>query len=165
MTRIGALYSGDNPGGLIVVEETERRSAQLGLQFLRLPVRNADEDAKAIQIARRAQTDALFVMDDGAVTKRRRNILDLAAAHALPVVSIYRDFAEAGALFSYGPSLPAVYRRGAYFVDRLLKGEPPSRLPVEQPTKFDLFINLKTAQELGLTIPQSVLLRADEVIE
>jgi putative ABC transport system substrate-binding protein len=104
-------------------------------------------------------------MDDGAVTKRRRAILDLAAAHGLPVVSIYQDFARAGALFSYGPSLPAVYRRGAYYVDRILKGTPPDQLPVEQPTKFDLFINLKTANALGLTIPPAVLLRADEVIE
>jgi putative ABC transport system substrate-binding protein len=165
ISRLGALYSADNTGGLIVVEETERLCAQLGLQFLRLPVRNADEDAIAIQTASRARIEALFVMDDGAITKRRRHILDLAAAQMLPVVSIYRDFAQAGALFSYGPSLPAVYRRGAYFVDRLLRGERASQLPVEQPTKFDLFVNLKTARALGLTVPSSVLLRADEVIE
>jgi putative ABC transport system substrate-binding protein len=165
VSRIGALYSGDNTGGLIVVEETERRCAQLGLSFLRLPVREASDDAEAIRTAIGARTEALFVMDDGAVTKRRRAILDLAAAHGLPVVSIYQDFARAGALFSYGPSLPAVYRRGAYYVDRILKGTPPDQLPVEQPTKFDLFINLKTANALGLTIPPAVLLRADEVIE
>jgi putative ABC transport system substrate-binding protein len=165
ISRVGALYSGDNSGGLIVVEETERRCAQIGLRFLRLPVRNADEDAKAIQTAVQEQIGAIFVMDDGAVTKRRREILDSATAHGLPMVSIYKDFAEAGALFSYGPSLPAVYRRGAYFVDRLIKGEPANRLPVEQPTKFDLFVNLKTAKALGITIPRSVLLRADEVFE
>lgn len=165
ISRVGALYSGDNSGGLIVVEETERRCAQIGLRFLRLPVRNADEDAKAIQTAVQEAIEAIFVMDDGAITKRRREILDSATAHGLPMVSIYKDFAEAGALFSYGPSLPAVYRRGAYFVDRLLKGEPASRLPVEQPTKFDLFVNLKTSKALGITIPRSVLVRADEVIE
>jgi len=165
VSSVGALYTGDNPGGLIVVEETERRCAQLGLTFLRLPVRNGEEDTKAIETASQAQVDAIFVMDDGAVTKRRRHILDLAAVRGLPVVSIYKDFAEAGALFAYGPSLSAVYRRGGYFVDRLIKGEPASKLPVEQPTKFDLFINLKTAKALGIKIPSTVLLRADEVIE
>jgi len=104
-------------------------------------------------------------MDDGALTKRRRAILDLAAPNGLPVVSIYRDFAEVGGLFSYGPSLPAVYRRVAYFVDRILKGAAPADLPVEQPTKFDIVVNLKTAKALGITIPPLVLLRADEVIE
>ena len=81
------------------------------------------------------------------------------------MVSIYRDFAEAGGLIAYGPSLPDVYRRGAHYVDRILKGESPMRLPVEQPTKFELVINLKTAKALGITIPQPILLRADEVIE
>jgi ABC-type uncharacterized transport system substrate-binding protein len=165
VTRVGALYSGDNPGALIVVQETERRCAQMRLRFTRLPVRNADDDTRAFDRAAAAHLEALFVMDDGAVTKRRGHILDLAAAHRLPVVSIYRDFAAAGALFAYGPSLPAVYRRGGYFVDRLLKGTPASQLPVEQPTKFDLFINLKTAKALGITVTRTVLLRADELIE
>lgn len=95
----------------------------------------------------------------------RRQILDLAARHSLPVVSIYRDFAESGGLIAYGPSLDAVYRRAAAYVDMLLKGELASDLPVEQPTKFDLVINLKTAKALGITVPQSVLIRADEVIQ
>jgi putative ABC transport system substrate-binding protein len=104
-------------------------------------------------------------MDDGAITKHRRQILDLAAKHSLPVVSIYRDFAESGGLIAYGPSLNVVYRRAAAYVDMLLKGELASDLPIEQPTKFDLVINLKTAKALGITIPQTVLLRADEVIQ
>ncbi|HKS87843.1 MAG TPA: ABC transporter substrate-binding protein [Stellaceae bacterium] len=165
VSRVGALYSGDNPGGLIVVEETERRCMQLGIAFTRLPVKNAEDDKLALEKAAGIAIEALFVMDDGAVTKRRRDILDLATAHRLPVVSIYRDFADAGALFAYGPSLPAMYRRGGYFVDRLLKGAAPQTLPVEQPTKFDLFINLKTAKSLGIAIPPAVLVRADEVIE
>jgi putative ABC transport system substrate-binding protein len=81
------------------------------------------------------------------------------------VVSNYRDFAVAGGLFAAGPNLPALYRRGAYFVDRILKGAAPADLPVEQPTKFDFVVNLKTAQALGITIPRWVLVRADEVIE
>jgi putative ABC transport system substrate-binding protein len=165
ISRVAALYQADNPGALIVVAETERRSAQLGLQFLRLPVRDPSELRATFQTATRARTEALFVMDDGAMTKHRGQILNLAARHSLPVVSIYRDFAEAGGLIAYGPSLPEVYRRAAHYVQRILKGEEPSRLPVEQPTKFDLVINLKTAKALGLTIPPSVLLRADDVIE
>ncbi len=85
--------------------------------------------------------------------------------HSLPVISLYKDFAEAGGLLGYGASPPAIYRRSAYYVDRILKGAKPGDLPVEQPTKFDLIINLKTAKALGLTIPPSVLPRADQVIE
>jgi len=165
ISRVAALYQADNPGAFIVVAETERRSAQLGLQFLRLPVRDPSDFPDAFQAAIRAHTEALFVMDDGAITKHRRQLLDLAAKHSLPVVSIYKDFAQAGGLIAYGPSLPAVYRRAAYYVDRILKGAKPANLPVEQPSTFELVINLKTAKALGLTIPQSLLLRADEVIQ
>ena len=165
VAQVAALYQGDNPGALIVVTETERRSAQLGLQFTSLPVSGSSDMADAFRIAAQARAEALFVMDDGAMTKRRQQILDLAANHSLPVVSIYSDFARAGGLIAYGPSLPTVYRRAAHFVDEILRGGTPGKLPVEQPTKFDLVINLKTAKALGITIPQSVLIRADEVIE
>ena len=104
-------------------------------------------------------------MDDGAITKHRKQILELAAKHALPVVSIYRDFAVSGGLIAYGPDLNVVYRRAADYVDKLLKGEPALSLPIEQPVNFDLAINLKTAKALGITIPQSVLIRAGELIE
>jgi putative ABC transport system substrate-binding protein len=119
----------------------------------------------AFEMASRVESEALFVMDDGAITKHRREILALASKRSLPVVSIYRDFAEAGGLIAYGPNLNVVYRRAADYVDKLMKGERASDLPVEQPVSFDLVINLKTARALGLTIPQSVLIRADEVIE
>lgn len=104
-------------------------------------------------------------MDDGAITKHRQQILDLASRHALPVVSIYRDFAEAGGLIAYGPNLNVVYRRAAQYVDKLLKGEAANTLPVEQPVNFDLVINMKAAKAFGLTIPQSVLFRADKIVE
>jgi putative tryptophan/tyrosine transport system substrate-binding protein len=165
IARVAALYQGDNPGALIVVSETERRCAQLGIEFLNLPVHEPRDFAPAFETAARAHTEAVFVMDDGAITNSRAQILDLAARHALPVVSIYRDFAAAGGLIAYGPSLPTLYRRAAHYVDRILKGEPARELPVEQPTKFELVVNLKTAKALGLTIPPSVLVRADEVIE
>jgi putative ABC transport system substrate-binding protein len=165
ITRVASIYKADNPGALLVVTETERRSAQFGLHFLRLPVRDSADLPGAIQTATRARTEALFVMDDGAMTKHRKQLLELATRHSLPVVSIYKDFAEAGGFIAYGPSLPVMYRGGAGYVDRILKGAKPESLPVEQPTKFDLLINLKTAKALGLTIPPSVLQRADQVIE
>jgi putative ABC transport system substrate-binding protein len=165
VSRVAALYRGDNPGAVLSIDETERRCAQLGLSFLRLPVRDPGEFAGAFDQAAAARSEAMVVMDDGAMTKQRGEVLDLARRHSLPVVSSYRDFVAAGGLFAAGPKLPALYRRGGYFVDRLLKGVPASDLPVEQPTTFDLVVNLKTAKALGLTIPRSVLIRADEVIE
>jgi putative tryptophan/tyrosine transport system substrate-binding protein len=163
--RMAALYQGNNPGALVIIDEVERTAAQLGLQVVRLPVRDPKDYEHAFEIASRAESEALFVMDDGAITKHRREILDLAANRRLPVVSIYRDFAEAGGLIAYGPNLRVVYRRAADYVDKLIKGARASDLPVEQPVSFDLAVNLKTARALGLTIPQSVLFRADVVIE
>ncbi len=165
ISRMAALYQGDNAGAVVIVNEVERKGEQLGLKFVRLPVHDPNDYAGAFEAASRARSEALFVMDDGAITKHRRQILDLAAKHFLPVVSIYRDFAESGGLIAYGPSLNVVYRRAAAYVDMLLKGEVASNLPVEQPSKFDLVVNLKTARALGITIPQAVLLRADEVIQ
>ena len=165
VTRVASLYKADNPGALVVVTETERRSLQLGLHFVRLPVRDPGDFPGAFQAATRARTEALFVMDDGAMTKHRKQVAELAARHSLAVVSIYKDFAEAGGFIAYGPSLSATYRRGAVYIDRILKGAKPADLPVEQPTKFEFVINLRTARTLGLTIPPSVLLRADRVIE
>ena len=164
-TRMAALYQGNNPGAVIIVDEVERKGEQIGLKFVRLPVHDEGDLAHAFDIASRAKIEALFVMDDGAITKHRKQILELAAKHALPVVSIYRDFAVSGGLIAYGPDLNVVYRRAADYVDKLLKGEPAPSLPIEQPVNFDLAINLKTAKALGITIPQSVLIRAGELIE
>jgi len=165
ISRMAALYQGDNPGAVVIVDEVERKGGRLGLTFTRLPVHDPSEYAGAFEAASRARSEALFVMDDGAITKHRREILDLAAKQSLPVVSIYKDFAEAGGLIAYGPNLDAVYRRAADYVDRILKGASPGELPVEQPTSFDLVINLKTAKNLNLTIPVSVLARADNLIQ
>jgi putative ABC transport system substrate-binding protein len=166
MTRMAALYRGDNTGSLVVVDEVIRTGDKLGLKFVRLPVQNRSADlVTAFDIANRENSEALFVMDDGSMTAHRDEILNLAARRALPVVSIYADFAKSGALISYGPNLNVIYRRAAHFVDKLIKGERASDLPVEQPAIFDVVINLRTAKALGINVPQSVLISADEIIE
>jgi putative ABC transport system substrate-binding protein len=165
ITRVASLYMGGNPGALLVVSQTERRSRKLGLQFVRLPVKGAADLPAAFEAASRARTEALFVMDDGAMTKLRKETAELAIRHSLALVSIYRDFVEAGGFIAYGPSLVASYRRGASYVDRIFKGAVPAELPVEMPTKFDLAINLRTAKALRMVVPPSVLLQADLVIE
>ena len=104
------------------------------------------------------------MMDDLFITPHKALVLNLATNVRLPVFSYYREFVEAGGLMAYGASTAGMYRRAAYFVDRILRGAKPGDLPIEQPTKFELFINLKTAKALGVAIPQSFLLRADEVI-
>ena len=165
ITRMAALYQGNNTGAVLIVDEVQRKGEQLGLKFVRLPVKDEPDYARAFEIASGAKAEALFVMDDGAITKHRQQILELAAKYALPVVSIYRDFAASGGLIAYGPKLNIVYRRAADYVDKLIKGEPAASIPVEQPVNFDLAINMKTAKALGIAIPQSVLIRADELIE
>jgi len=165
MSRVAAFYKADNPGALLVVTETERRSAKLGVSFERLPIRDESDFSGAFTAAARAGAQGLFVMDDGAMTKLRGPLLKQAARRSLPVVSIYKDFAQAGGLFAYGPDLEHVYRRGAHYVDRIVSGTKPSDLPIEQPDKFYFVVNLKTAKTLGLTVPPSLLARADQVIE
>ena len=165
ITRMAALYQGNNPGAVLIVDDVEKKGAQIGLKFVRLPVHDEGDFANAFEVASRAKSEALFVMDDGAITKHRQQILELAAKYALPVVSIYRDFAVSGGLLAYGPKLDVVYRRAADYVDKLIRGAPASTIPVEQPVDFDLVINMKTAKALGLTIPQSVLILANDVIE
>ena len=109
--------------------------------------------------------DGLLVYSNPFMNSERREIAQLAQASGVPTIYEYRDFVIAGGLVSYGPSISVLYRRAATYVDKILKGAKPGDLPIEQPTKFELVINLKAAKALGLTIPQSVLLRADQVIE
>ena len=122
-------------------------------------------DLSAIQAAVNARADALVTADDQLLSAQRVQIVSLAMRYRLPMGSEFREFATAGGLMSYGPSLPDLARRAAGYVDKILKGAKPGDLPVEQPTKFELVINLKTAKALGLTIPQTLLLQADQVIE
>lgn len=163
--RVGALWTAENPGAAVVVAAMEPASAQLGLQLLRIPVRGPSELPGAVEAAMRNGAGALIVVDDAFVTRHRAQLVNLAAKHSLPVFSLFEPVAEAGGLLAYGPSTSDMYRRAAYYVDRILRGEKPGDLPIEQPTRFYLVINLKTAKALGLTIPDSLRLRADRVIQ
>jgi putative ABC transport system substrate-binding protein len=166
ITTMAALYRGDNPGAVVIVDEVIRKAEPLGLKFVRAPVQSGSQDiARAFDVIDGAKSQALFVMDDGAITASRQEILHLAADRRMPVVSIYKDFAKSGGFIAYGPKLDIVYRRAAHFVDKLFKGEHAADLPVEQPAIFDVVVNLKTAKTLGISIPETVLVSADEVIE
>ena len=166
ITRMAALYRGDNPGAVVIVDEVIRKAEPLGLKFVRTPVQSGSQDIlNALDLAETAGSQAFFVMDDGAITAERQQILQLAAVRRIPVVSIYKDFAKSGGLVAYGPKLDIVYRRAAHFADKLLKGERAGDLPIEQPAIFDVVVNMRTAKALGVTIPESILVGADEVIE
>jgi putative ABC transport system substrate-binding protein len=165
VSRVAVLWYEPNPGSDIVVGAMKAASRELGLKLLLLPVHGPVGLIEAFQAATSGQVEAVSVIEDAVATRHRVEILNFAATHSLPVVSYYKAFAEAGALIAYGPNIPAMYHRVAFYVDRILKGANAGDLPVEQPSKFDLIINLKTAKALGLTIPPSLLARADEVIE
>jgi putative ABC transport system substrate-binding protein len=130
-----------------------------------LDVRKVEDIGPAFDAASAQHADALMVGIDALTQANRKLIAELAAKHRLPAIYVSMEFIEAGGLIAYGPSYPDLYRRAATYVDKVFKGAKPSELPVEQPTKFALIINLKTAKALDLTVPLSLLTRADEVIE
>jgi putative ABC transport system substrate-binding protein len=165
VSRVATMSYAGNPGAAITVKGMEAASAQLGLQLLRVSVQNPGDFLGAFETAARNRAEALVVVDDAMVTRYRVEILRLAEKHSLPVVSLYKPFVEAGGLIAYGASALDMYRRAADYVAKILKGAKPADLPIEQPTKFELIINLRTAKALGLTIPPSLLARADQVLE
>ena len=130
-----------------------------------MEARTGAEIESAFSAITREKAGAVIVMRDGVLLEQRRQIAELAVTNRLSTISDNREYVDAGTLMSYGPSLADQFRRAAGYVDRILKGAKPGDLPVEQPTKFEFVINLKTAKALGVTIPQSLLLRADEVIQ
>ncbi len=163
--RFAGVRNALNPASALQQNETEAAARAFGLQFQVFDVRAPDdlEAAFAGMVKARAM-GAVFFADPLWLSQRQR-IAELALAHRLPTVFSRQENVESGGLMAYGPNLSSQFRRAAVFVDRILKGAKPADLPVEQPTKIDLVINLKTAKALGLTIPQSVLLRVDRVIE
>jgi putative ABC transport system substrate-binding protein len=165
LVRIAALYSLNSPTNLRQWKEVETAAQSLGVQAQLLDVRKPEDLAPAFDAATKQRADGLIVSQAPVMQANRKLIVDLAAKHRLPAIYRTIDFIEAGGLMGYGPSYPDLYRRAATYVDKILKGANPGDLPVEQPAKFELVINLKTAKALGITIPQALLLRADEVIQ
>ena len=166
--RVSSIAVLSNPTAGAVrpqMRETEVAARALGVQLQFLEVRGPDDFERVFQAAIKERAGALITLDDSFVFTHRARIVKLAAKNRLPAIYGFREFVEAGGLMSYAANLPDMYRRAATYVDKILKGAKPADLPIEQPTKFEFVINLKTAKALGITIPQSVLIRADQVIQ
>jgi putative ABC transport system substrate-binding protein len=140
-------------------------ASHLGVKIDQIEALAPPDLERAMSVLASRKPNAVYVTMGGATYVLRGQVAGLAARHRLPTIAYFRELPEAGGLMSYGPNIFELYRRAAWYVDRILRGTQPADLPVEQPTKFEFVINLKTAKALGLTVPQSVLLRADEVIQ
>jgi len=165
ISRVGVIWIPENPSSVSSFKETQAAAQALAMQLQSLEVRGSNDFESAFQAATKRQARALSVLSDSLMFTNRKRLLDLAAKHRLPTMHTQSLWVEAGGLMSYGTYFPDLYRRAATYVDKILKGAKPADLPVEQPMKFEFVINLKTAKQIGLTIPQSVLFRADKVIK
>jgi ABC-type uncharacterized transport system substrate-binding protein len=166
--RISHVAVLSNPAALnatLQMKETKLASQAFGVQLQGLEVRDVNDFEKAFQAATRERANALIALDDPLIFTHRARIVNLAAKNRLPAIYGFKEFVELGGLMSYAANLSDMYRRAATYVDKILKGVKPGDLPIEQPTKFELVINLKTAKQIGLTIPPNVLARADKVIK
>jgi putative ABC transport system substrate-binding protein len=168
MSRVVGIW---HQGGLSerttqdMLSQTETAARTLGVQLQLVAVRSPAEIDRAFSTMARQRPDAFVMFPSVMFFIERRRVIDLADKHRLPSIYVAREFVEPGGLISYGASIADLFRRTATYVDKILKGARPADLPVEQPTKFELVINLKTAKALGLTLPPSLLQRADEIIQ
>jgi len=165
LSRVAVFWNPANPVGKLLVNQTKLAADSLGLELLLIPIQEAGQFEQASAAIIRERPNGLTVNSDTLFLDNQSRILDMVAKARIPATYPYREFVDAGGLMYYGPNYPDLFRRAATYVDKILKGTAPSDLPVEQPTKFELVVNLKTAEALGLTVPQSILGRADEVIE
>ncbi len=163
--RVAVLSNPANPNQPLAISGISSAAKSLGVELQLLEARDGNQFGGAFEAMAKEHASALLVVADTIYINNRKRLVDLAAASRLPVAYGYKEHVEAGGLISYGPSLSDLWRRAAIFVDKILRGAKPADLPVEQPTKFELVINLKSAKALGLTIPPTMLARADEVIE
>ena len=165
LSHVAVLWNAANPYSALVFKETGRAAQLLRIEVQSLGLRSTDDLDSALENAIRQNANALITVEDTFTIDRQHQIVEFAAKNRLPAIYGAREFVDAGGLMAYGANLADLSRRTAGFVDKILKGAKPSDLPVEQPTKFELFINLKTAKDLGIEIPPALLARADEVIE
>ena len=164
LTRLAIVANSDAAGAMLEMREVQAAAGTLGLEAIRLEVRNAEDISPAIG-SLQGRAHALYVCADPLVNAKRKDIIALALGARLPTIFGERENIDAGGLMSYGPNVADMFRRAAELVDKVLRGAKPAEIPVEQPTKFELVFNLNTAKALGITIPPTLLARADEVIE
>jgi putative ABC transport system substrate-binding protein len=165
LSRVALIYNPDNPASVLALQETQRWATDMKVRLEPHKFRGPQDFENVFGAIAGKRPDALMTTADPLIASYRTRIVDFAAKNRLLSMYPGREFVEAGGLMFYGGSVPEMYRRAAVYVDKILKGSKPADLPVEQPIKFDMVINLKAAKALGLTIPQSLLLRADEVIQ
>jgi putative ABC transport system substrate-binding protein len=165
LSRVAVLGSSTNPGNAQSLKETELAAKSFGVQLQSIDVRDPKDIETAFRTASKGRAEGLLVLASLVLNSQRKQIVELTAKSRLPAIYYAPEWVEDGGLISYGVSFTDLYRRAATYVDKILKGAKPADLPVEQPKKFELIINLKAAKQIGLTIPQSVLYRADKVIK
>ncbi len=163
--RVAILSNPANPSHALAITNVKAAAGSFGVQLQLLEAREPNQFDGAFAAMAKERVDALLVLPDGMFLLHRARLTDLAKKNRVPSMHGVREYVDAGGLMSYGPSTVTAWRRAAFFVDKIIKGAKPADLPVEQPTKFELVINLKTAKTLGLDMPASLLARADEVIE
>jgi putative ABC transport system substrate-binding protein len=163
--RIAILYNPEEPATALELQETEAAARRIGVALQPLAARHPDDLDRVFAAASREGADGVILLTHGFVELNREHIIEQAARHHLPAMYGWRDFAVAGGLMSYGPNVRMLVQKAASYVDRVIKGEKPGDLPIEQPAQLELVVNLKTARALGLTLPPVLLARADEVIE
>ena len=165
LSRVALLWEPQDPGSAQEWKESQLPARELGLQLHSMEVSSADKVESAFNEATKARSAALAMTRSSVINRNQKRIADLAAKNRLPAIYPRGDFVDSGGLMSYGADQIEPYRRIASMVDKILKGTKPADIPVEQPTKFEFIVNLKTAKQIGLTIPPNVLVRADRVIK
>ena len=165
MTRVGVLMLPNRPSQVTALREIKTAGQRTGIAVLELEARGRDKIERAFAALTKARAQGLIVLPNPVTVTHQTQIVELAARNRLPTMYPWPGFTESGGLMAYSPNRTEMFRRSATFVDKILRGAKPANLPVEQPTKFELVINMKTAKALGLTISPSLLLRADQVIE
>jgi putative ABC transport system substrate-binding protein len=165
LSRVALIYNPDNQGSVLALEETKRWARSLGVTIEPYRLRGPQDIDETFGAIARSRPDAIMTTADPLIASYGARVVEFAAKHRFPSMYPGKEYVDAGGLMFYGGSIPEMYRRAAVYVDRIRKGAKPSELPVEQPVKFDMIINMRTARALGLTIPASLRLRADQVID